>query len=129
MNKLNFLSGILFIFSLSIILSFVINEYIPNWVVPAEYEMMTNQNDDERAGKSLYVLHCKSCHGKYGEGDGPKAVNLNTDSGDFTLDEFQFQSDGALFYKTKIGRSEMPEFSKKLDDDEIWSIVSYMRTL
>ncbi|WP_166960998.1 c-type cytochrome [Yeosuana marina] len=103
------------------------------WVVPAKYENMknpTNPKEDLSIGKSLYDKHCKSCHGKEGYGDGTKADGLKGDLGDFSTAEFQSQSDGALYYKTTIGRDDMPEFTKKIPDDEDrWLIVNYMRTL
>jgi len=103
------------------------------WKVPAKYENMknpTNPKEDLAIGKSLYDKHCKSCHGKEGYGDGPKADELEGDLGDFSSAKFQKQSDGALYYKTTEGRDDMPEFTKKLPDDEDrWLIVNYMRTL
>lgn len=105
------------------------------WVVPAKYEKMTNPTDaddeDNLAdGKSLYLKHCASCHGKKGLGDGTKADEVDGDLGDFSSEEFQAQSDGALFYKSYIGRDDMPSFEKKMpDEDDMWYIVSYMRTL
>ena len=103
------------------------------WKVPAKYESMKNPVDaktDMAIGKSLYSKHCKSCHGAEGYGDGPKADDLNGDLGDFSSEDFQSQSDGALFYKTSMGRDDMPEFTKKLPEDEDrWLIVNYMRTL
>jgi mono/diheme cytochrome c family protein len=103
------------------------------WKVPAKYETMKNPIDaktDANIGKSLYSKHCKSCHGAEGYGDGPKADEMNGELGDFSSEEFQAQSDGALFYKTTIGRDDMPEFTKKMQDDEDrWLIVNYMRTL
>ena len=101
----------------------------PDWDVPEHYEKMTNPIEGFSEGKTLFTIHCKSCHGKYGEGDGPKAANLDTNCGDFTDEDFQSQTDGALFYKTSEGRDDMPAFSKKLDDTEIWSIINYVRTL
>ena len=103
------------------------------WKVPAKYENMKNPiaaKTDAAIGKSLYSKHCKSCHGKEGYGDGPKAEEQDGDLGDFSTSEFQAQSDGALFYKTTIGRNDMPEYTKKIPDDEDrWLIVNYMRTL
>lgn len=105
------------------------------WVVPAKYEKMTNPTDANDAdnladGKMLYNKHCKSCHGKEGYGDGQKADEVEGDLGDFSSEEFQSQSDGALFYKSYIGRDDMPNFEKKMPDkDDMWYIVSYMRTL
>jgi mono/diheme cytochrome c family protein len=103
------------------------------WKVPAKYQTMKNPvapATDAAIGKSLYTKHCKSCHGSKGLGDGPKAAEMDGDLGDFSSKEFQAQSDGALFYKTTIGRDDMPEFTKKLPNDEDrWLIVNYMRTL
>lgn len=103
------------------------------WVVPAKYVSMKNPvpaDQDAAVGKSLYDKHCKSCHGKEGYGDGPKAADMKGDLGDFSSEEYQKQTDGELFYKTSFGRDDMPEFTKKLPDDEDrWLIVNYMRTL
>jgi mono/diheme cytochrome c family protein len=105
------------------------------WVVPEKYEVLqnpTDPSDDDglEIGEDLYMEHCKSCHGKEGLGDGSKAEEQEGDLGDFSSEEFQAQSDGALFYKTKIGRDDMPDFSKKIsDDEEIWFVVNFMRTL
>jgi|SRR5210317_2049937 len=103
------------------------------WKVPEKYVNMENPTDpdeDLAIGQSLYNKHCKSCHGKEGYGDGPKADDMNGDLGDFSSEEFQAQTDGALFYKTSFGRDDMPEYTKKIPDDEDrWLIVNYMRTL
>ena len=103
------------------------------WEVPEKYEKMENPiaaDTDAEIGKSLYSKHCKSCHGKEGYGDGPKAEEQDGDLGDFSTEEFQAQSDGALFYKSTFGREDMPEYTKKMPDDEDrWLVVNYMRTL
>ena len=103
------------------------------WIVPEKYVNMKNPTDpkaDLNVGKSLYDKHCKSCHGKEGYGDGPKANEMKGDLGDFSSAEFHKQTDGELFYKTSFGRDDMPEFTKKMPDDEDrWLIVNYMRTL
>ena len=113
--------------------AFVLIDQDP-WPVPPEYEEMVNpiEADDESLdiGKALYKKHCLSCHGKEGLGDGTKAAQLDTPCGDFSSDEFNEQSDGALFYKSWIGRDEMPNFEKKIPDEEdVWHIVNYMRTM
>lgn len=109
------------------------NKLQDKWVVPAKYVSMKNPvpaDQDASIGKSLYDKHCKSCHGKEGYGDGTKAEGLKGDLGDFSTEEFQKQTDGELFYKTTFGRDDMPEYSKKLPEDEDrWLIVNYMRTL
>jgi mono/diheme cytochrome c family protein len=104
------------------------------WDIPAKYQKMENPYADDnsllKAGKMLYSKHCKSCHGSDGLGDGSKAAQLETYPGDFTSDEFKEQSDGVLFYKSIIGRDEMPNFEKKIPDEEDqWAVVMYMKTL
>ncbi|MBL7702396.1 MAG: c-type cytochrome [Ferruginibacter sp.] len=80
-------------------------------------------------GKTLYNTHCKSCHGTKGKGDGPKAAQLDTECGDFSKASFQSQTDGSLFYKTKVGRKDMPSYKTKIPDaNDMWAVVNYMRT-
>jgi len=80
-------------------------------------------------GKTLWSTHCKSCHGAKGLGDGPKAAQLKTEPGDFSKSDVQAQTDGSLFYKTSQGRDDMPGFKSKIpDQDDIWSLVNYIRT-
>lgn len=109
------------------------DEVQEEWVVPQEYEKMKNPTDptvDLAIGKSLYNKHCKSCHGKEGYGDGPKADEVEGDLGDFSSEEFHAQSDGAIFYKSYIGRDDMPNYEKKIPDEEdMWLVVNYMRTM
>jgi mono/diheme cytochrome c family protein len=129
------LTNILVIGLMSIGLYSFTSSVYDGWVVPGDYKAMVNPtdpDDDEglEIGEELYMKHCKSCHGKEGLGDGPKAKDQEGDLGDFSSEEFQAQSDGDLFYKTKEGRDDMPTFAKKIpDDEEIWFVVNYMRTL
>ena len=134
MKKQLFILATMFILS-SVLLSMTLltTTIQEEWVVPDKYVNMDNPIDadtDKAIGKSLYNKHCKSCHGKEGYGDGPKAEEQEGDLGDFSSEEYQAQSDGALFYKTTFGRDDMPEYTKKMPDDEDrWLIVNYMRTL
>ena len=102
------------------------------WVVPANFKSMKNPvaagDASTKAGQALYTKNCASCHGKAGLGDGVKARALKEFPGDFSKAEFQGQSDGDHFYRTKTGRGEMPKYEGKLSDDDIWNLVNYMRT-
>jgi mono/diheme cytochrome c family protein len=103
------------------------------WVVPANFKTMKNPvaigDASTKLGQVLYTKNCASCHGKAGLGDGVKARALKTFPGDFSKADFQNQTDGDLFFKSKIGRDEMPKYEGKLTDDDIWNMVNYMRTL
>lgn len=104
------------------------------WVVPAKYKSMKNPTEASAGniadGKALYAKHCASCHGKAGLGDGTKAAEVDGDLGDFSSKEFQAQTDGTIFFKSYFGRDDMPNYEKKIpDQDDMWYIVSYIRTL
>jgi mono/diheme cytochrome c family protein len=103
------------------------------WPVPDKYNKMPNPVKADAAsiatGKELWAKHCQSCHGKSGKGVGSKAAQLKTLPNDMTKPDVQKQTDGAIFYKTSEGRQDMPSFKKKIpDQEEIWSVVNYMRT-
>jgi mono/diheme cytochrome c family protein len=103
------------------------------WPVPDAAKNKANPVKSDAAsiaeGKALYNQHCKSCHGTKGKGDGPKAAQLDTESGDFSVAAFQAQTDGALFYKTSEGRKDMPSYKKKIPEaNDMWAVVNYLRT-
>lgn len=128
--KIRLFTILAFSFFSVIIMAFVLtSEQNAPWPVPANYKAMKNPvKYDKTAAAALYSTHCKSCHGKEGLGDGTKAAQLKTKSGDFSSAAFQKQSDGALFYKTLEGRDEMPSYKKKIpDQNDIWQLVHYMR--
>jgi mono/diheme cytochrome c family protein len=105
------------------------------WKTPDKYLKMKNPakaGDAEvlKIGKTLYAKHCKSCHGNNGEGDGPKAKQLKTFPGDFKSKEFKAIVDGDLYYRSIIGRDEMPNFEKKITTTEDqWAVVNYIKSL
>ena len=104
------------------------------WEAPAKYQKMENPlagtADDDNIGRMLYAKHCKSCHGSKGLGDGKKAESLDTKVGDFTNTSFKEQTEGSLYYKTFIGRDDMPGFKKKINEEEDqWLIINYIRVL
>lgn len=103
-----------------------------SWVVPEKYKNMKNPyaNSDDDYGVALYETHCASCHGDEGYGDGKKADNLETLMRELGSSEVQAQTDGELYYKSIIGRDEMPNFEKKIDSEEDrWLLVNYLREL
>ena len=103
------------------------------WDVPAKYKKMKNPTtpdaESNAIGKTLYNKHCASCHGKGGEGDGKKADELETDMPDLTTKEYKAQLPGVKYYQSYIGRDEMPNFEKKIPDEEDrWYVINYMDT-
>ena len=102
------------------------------WDVPANFKAMKNPvaagEASNKAGLAVYTKNCAMCHGKTGLGDGVKARGLKQFPGDFSKAEYQGQSDGEHFYKSKMGRGEMPKYDGKIPDNDLWNVVNYMRT-
>jgi mono/diheme cytochrome c family protein len=104
-----------------------------DWVVPDQFKNMENPyeqvEDEDDIGKDLYSVHCRSCHGKTGLGDGSKAFELESDVKDFTAKTFKSQSDGTIYFKMIMGRDEMPSFDKKIKDEEDrWMLINYIKS-
>lgn len=104
------------------------------WEVPAKYKTMKNTFKADAAsialGKTLYNKHCKSCHGTKGEGDGPKVINLDVKPRSFLSKEFKAQTPGEIYYKSYVGRGDMPNFEKKIvEEEDRWAVVNYMASL
>lgn len=131
MNSIFALLGIV-AFSFALI-AFTSPQIVDDWDVPAKYKSMENKyagEDEGGIGEELYKKHCRSCHGKEGYGDGTKSKELESEMRDMTSEEVQGQSDGALYYKAIIGRDEMPNFEKKIrDEEDRWMVINYMRSL
>ena len=129
------LNSILALASITLFVVALVAFTIPQeeWEVPAKYKTMKNEyagEDEDGIGEELYAQHCKSCHGKEGYGDGTKAKELETEMRDFSTEEVHDQTDGELFYKSFIGRDEMPNFEKKIrDDEDRWMVINYLRSL
>ena len=123
---------LLFVSASALMLSATLVAQPKPWVVPANFNSMKNPIAQSvastKTGLDLYTKNCASCHGKAGLGDGVKARSLKTFPGDFSKADFQGQTDGDHFYKTKTGRGEMPKYDGKLADNDIWNVVNYMRT-
>lgn len=77
------------------------------------------------AGEATYALDCKSCHGDPGKGN---YQALNPVPGDPATEKIQINSDGSLHYKISEGRGLMPSFKRILSPDDIWNVISFIRS-
>ncbi len=99
------------------------------WVVPDDKKgkLSTFSFDDNtrKAGLKIYTTNCMSCHGMPGKGNSLKLVPPPPDP---VSQQFQKNSDGELFFKLQIGRGQMPSFKNVLSTDDIWDVISYVRS-
>ena len=84
-------------------------------------------------GKTLYNGKgaCFNCHGKDGGGNGPLAAQLDPSPRNFQHHGFwRHRTEGEVFWVIKNGSAgtSMVGFGGQLTDEEIWSIIPYMRS-
>lgn len=82
-------------------------------------------DDNIAEGEDLYNLNCLSCHGNPGQGN---YQPLDPLPGDPAGDKIQSNSDGSIYYKVYEGQGLMPSFRNILSPEEIWYVVSYIRS-
>lgn len=100
--------------------------------VPAEYAGTTNPLGPDAAaeGAELFRTNCEMCHGPQGHGDGPAGQSLEPRPKN--LAEIQSRAgDDFLFWRIHEGvpGTSMVAWKGILSDEQIWQVVSFIRTL
>jgi mono/diheme cytochrome c family protein len=101
------------------------------WDVVA-YAFTLSLTDEELSlGQEVFRVSCAECHGENGNGRGPRSASLTTSPADFTSQVFVARYSTANFYQAVSGGSagEMHAFEGVLEEDEIWAVSSYVRSL
>jgi mono/diheme cytochrome c family protein len=106
---------------------------LQNWTTRAQARKLKNpyppSSEAIAAGRQLYTEHCRSCHGLQGDGKGERAAELSVAPGDFTnRSKMAELSDGELYWQITQGRRPMPGFAEKLNEQQRWQVVDYIRT-
>lgn len=82
-------------------------------------------------GKQFYLVHCVECHDQDGKGLGRRDFN-GTPPADLTDPEAWEHGTAAeaIFLTVREGTPhDMPAFKDKLDDERIWHVVNFVRSL
>src|SRR3954471_6201042 len=75
----------------------------------------------------LYKAKCAMCHAADGSGNTPAGKKLN--ARDFRSPEVAKQTDDQLFDSLQKGKNKTPAYKDKLKEDELHSLVGYVRGL
>ena len=109
------------------------------WELPADADKTKNPvaSSDESIskGKELYLArdkgNCIFCHGETGSGNEANFPRLRRKPADLTNKErMTAMTDGEVFWKiTKGINGIMPAGEKRMNEEERWNVVNYVRTL
>jgi mono/diheme cytochrome c family protein len=98
-----------------------------DWLVPDADAAIANPSpytlENVKAGKDLYMLNCKSCHGDPGKNNPLALVPLPVD---IASERMHLNSEGAMFYKISNGRGVMSAFKSVLSEDERWNVINFI---
>lgn len=100
--------------------------------VPADYAGKTNPlgSDAATEGAKIFKTNCATCHGAQGHGDGPAGQSL--DPKPKNLADLQaIVDDDFLFWRVSEGKpgTSMVGWKGILKEEQIWQVVSFIRTL
>jgi len=100
--------------------------------VPADYAGKTNPlgADAAAAGAEVFKTNCESCHGPLGKGDGPAGAALDPTPKDLSVLQVS-AGDDFLYWRINTGKegTGMVAWKGTLTDEQIWQVVSFIRTL
>ena len=106
--------------------------------VPADYQGKTDPYTGDAAaiaaGQEIFQSTCTTCHGDTGAGDGPAASSLDPKPANLRALVGSL-SDDYMFWRISEGggmapfNSAMPAQKNNLSEEEIWQVISYIKTL
>jgi mono/diheme cytochrome c family protein len=101
-------------------------------VIPAEYAGQTNPLGADTAveGAVIFKSNCEMCHGAQGHGDGPAGGSLDPKPKNLAVLQ-ESVGDDYLFWRINTGKpgTSMVAWKGILTDEQIWQVVSFIRTL
>ncbi len=94
---------------------------------------VTSTTDTLQEAKSLYENRCSKCHGTRGDGNGSATKDLDVKPRNYTDKALMERiPDGQLFwiicYGSDPDTTEMKGYKKKLSEEQMWSLVHYIRS-
>ena len=110
------------------------NQWTNNWSPQPKKTLIAGTNPNE--GKQWYYVYCVGCHGWTLRGDGPNAAYLDPSPRDLTVGKkyMNMKSNVEIFTIIKGGgvavdlADSMPAWGNLLQDQDIWNVVSWIRS-
>jgi mono/diheme cytochrome c family protein len=113
------------------------HHYARHYGIDPKYASMVNPlratTENLAAGKRLYEQSCAMCHGVSGLGDGVAGRTLDPPPSNLTMAvRWRFASDAYLYWAIADGGAPigtaMPPFKDVLNPEQIWKLITYLRS-
>jgi mono/diheme cytochrome c family protein len=120
--------------------AFITDIALRTLAIPGDYADLRIPDTDKTPaalakGKTTFQAECSICHGQGGKGDADLGKLMYPPAADLTADRTNSKSDGQLFWLIAhgINLTGMPAWGTKFNgantDDDIWSMIAFIRTL
>ena len=104
---------------------------VPDEFVGLKNPVSADENSLAR-GEEIYMAQCATCHGDYGNGDGPGGAKLDPAPAPIAHTS-QMMSDAYLFWRITEGgipfETGMLPYRDILDEQARWDVINYLRAL
>lgn len=101
------------------------------WDVVAYALSLSTSAKSIQEGEALFKKYCVDCHGASAKGDGPKSASLPKPPTNLTDLAFSASKTAYDLYSSIVMgvQPAMPSFGEKLNEDQRWAVVDYLRSL
>lgn len=97
-------------------------EWVKGFPLEVSHELMAK-------GREKYDIFCIVCHGKNGDGNGITKQYGMVATPSFHTDRIRTMAEGQLFDVIDNGKGLMGSYGAKLDAEERWAVIAYLRAL
>jgi mono/diheme cytochrome c family protein len=104
--------------------------------LPSPPAGLLGNSDKIATGRQLFAAHCAECHGSIAEGRTQRAARFKPAAPDFQESGYRTALPGYIYLRIERGRkmepfssagSVMPPWGAHLREEQIWSLVAYIR--
>jgi mono/diheme cytochrome c family protein len=80
-------------------------------------------------GQSRFNIYCTPCHGRLGDGNGMVVLRGYRQAATYYSDKLMKAPVGHFFDVITNGFGAMPSYASRLDPDDRWRVIAYIRAL
>ncbi len=80
-------------------------------------------------GRDRYTVYCLPCHGAVGDGNGITKFYGMGATPSYHIDRLRQMPEGEIFNTITLGKATMQSYADKVDAQDRWAIIAYVRAL